>query len=40
MTESSLRLFSMLMVLLTMGKHAPVLLQTLMEAVASHEKSE
>ena len=23
-----------------MGKHAPVLLQTLMEAVASHEKSE
>ena len=40
MTESSLRLFSMSMVLLTMGKQAPVLLQSLMEAMASHEESE
>ena len=40
MTESSLRLLLMLTVLLTMGKHAPVLLQSLMEAMASHEESE
>ena len=37
MTESSLRLLLMLTVLLTMGKHAPVLLQTLMEVVASSQ---
>ena len=38
MTESSLRLFSMSIVLLTMGKQAPVLLQILMEVVASLER--
>ena len=40
MTESSLRLFLMSIVSFAMGKQAPVLLQTLMEATASHEKSE
>ena len=37
MTESSLRLFLMSIVLLTMGKQAPVLLQTLMDVMASRQ---
>ena len=40
MTESSLRLCSMSMVSLEMRKQAPVPSQRLMEATASHEKSE